>query len=122
MAPNGRFTCTFLGQTHMKELHELAMEAYPGIKFPAQGFDLWFENAPQELKEFFKVIDFEEHKNDLLVPDEELIFDYVSSFSEEFKEKLSRDRDSFLEKICEKKNEDGFMFIHKSTGVVMCEA
>ncbi len=122
LAPNGRFTCTLLGQTHMKELHDLVCESYPGVKFPAQGFDLWFENAVEELGEFFKVKDAQEQPNDLMVPDEELIFNYVSSFSEEFKEILSRDREAFLKKICEQKDEDGFMFIHKSTGVVVCEA
>ncbi len=122
LSPSGRFTCTLLGQTHMKELHELVIENYPGVKFPAVGFDLWFENATDELKAFFKVKGKEEQINDLLVPDEELIFNYVASFSDEFKEILARDCEVFLQKICEKKNEDGYMFIHKSTGVVVCEA
>ena len=122
LAPTGRFTCTMIGQTHMKELHDLVIETYPGVKFPAVGFDLWYENVTDELKDFFKVKGVEEQKNDLLVPDEELILNYVASFNEEFKGIMARDRESFLQKICAKKNDEGFMYIHKSSGVVVCEA
>ena len=64
----------------------------------------------------------EEHKNDLYVPDEELIFNYVGSYSKEAMELISRDRDTFFKRVQSKMNDDGTMFIHKSTGVVICEA
>lgn len=122
LKPTGRFTCTLIGRTHMKELHEMVIETYPGVKFPAMGFDLWFENATEELGEFFQIKNVEEQKNDLLVPDEELIYNYVSSFSDEYKQLLIRDREAFIQKICDRKNEEGFMHIHKSYGVVVCVA
>ena len=59
---------------------------------------------------------------ELLVPDEELIYNYVSSFSDEYKQLLIRDREAFIQKICDRKNEEGFMYIHKSYGVVVCVA
>ena len=122
LAKNGRFSCTLLGKYHMKEIHDLVIETYPDVKFPFRGFDLFLENAGEELSSVFKVTSSEEHENNLLVPDEELIYNYISSFSEELKELANRDRELLLDKICARKNEDGYMFIHKSTGVVVCEA
>ena len=122
LAKDGRFTCTLIGQHHMKELHDFVTEFYPSIKFPSGGFDIWLETAKAELESFFNVLSVEEHKNDLYVPDEELIFNYVGSYSKEAKELISRDRDTFFKRVQSKMNDDGTMFIHKSTGVVICEA
>ena len=121
LAENGRFTCTLIGQHHMREIHEFINEYYPSIKLLSGGFDIWLETAEEELRDFFKVTGVEEHPNDLLVPDEEAVFDYVSSYSEESRELISRDRELFLERVRGRMNEDGCMYIHKSTGVVVCE-
>ena len=117
---DGKFNCTLLGKTHMQQLHELVMEMYPEVKFPFKNFDFFLENAGKELETCFTVRDVEEHKNDLLVPDEEMVLDYIASFTEEIKELVSRDREMLLGKIRERMNEDGLMYIHKSTGVVRC--
>ena len=122
LSEGGRFTCTLIGQTHLRELHDFVTEYYPGIKFPSGAFDLWLETAKDELQSFFDVLSVEEHENDLLVPDEELIFNYVASYSREAKELISRDREAFYDRVRSKMNDDGIMFIHKSTGVVICEA
>ena len=122
LAKNGRFSCTLIGQHHMEQLHEFLYEFYPDAKLLSGSFDLWLETAREELAPFFKVTDVEEHKNDLMVPDEEAVFDYVASYSEECKEMISRDRPAFFEHVHSKMDAEGYMFIHKSTGVVMCEA
>ena len=83
-------------------------------------FDILLETASDELKDFFKVNSVEEHENDLLVPDEEVVFNYVSSFSEEAAETLNAHREMFLQAIRDEMNDNGDMFIHKSTGIVMC--
>ncbi len=121
LTENGIFTCTLIGQQHMRELHEFVTEFYPGIKFPSGGFDLWLETARDELKDYFEVVSVEEHKNDLYVPDEELIFNYVASYSQEAKDRISRDKEAFFDRVRFKMNEDGNMYIHKSTGVVICK-
>ncbi len=121
LAENGRFTCTLIGQQHMRELHDFVTEYYPGIKFPSGGFDLWLETAKDELADYFDVISVEEHKNDLYVPDEELIFNYVASYSKEAKAQISKDKETFFDRVRSKMDEDGNMYIHKSTGVVICE-
>ena len=121
LAENGKFTCTLIGLHHMREIHEFIDEYYPGIKLLSGGFDIWLETAEEELRDFFRVTRVEEQPNDLLVPDEEAIFDYVSSYSDESREMISRDRELFLERIRSRMNEDGCMYIHKSTGVVVCD-
>lgn len=120
LSEHGRFSCTLIGQTHMRELHDFVAEYYPKIKFPSGGFDIWLETAKDELNRFFCVQSVEEHKNDLYVPDEELIFNYVASYSDEAKELISRDKEAFYERVHSKMDEDGNMFIHKSTGLIVC--
>ena len=122
LAKDGRFSCSLIGQTHMRELHDFVDEYYPSIKFPSASFDIWLETAREELKNFFNVVSVEEHENDLYVPDKELIFNYVASYSKEAKELVSRDKEAFFDRVRSKMNEDGVMYIHKSTGVVVCEA
>jgi hypothetical protein len=57
-----------------------------------------------------------------MVPDDEMIFNYISSFSEECKAAVTRDREEFMEKIHEQMDDEGYMYIHKSTGVAICAA
>ena len=122
LAKGGRFSCSLIGKNHMKELHDFIDEYYPNIGFPSEKFDFLLETAEEELKNYFKVIKVEEQENDLLVPDEELVFNYVGSYSQTAKEIISKEKKLFLEHVCSKKNTDGYMYIHKSTGNVVCEA
>ncbi|MCR5342331.1 MAG: MerR family transcriptional regulator [Butyrivibrio sp.] len=122
LAKNGRFTCTLLGEKHMQEIHNLVIDNYPGMKFPFLNFDFFLDNCKNELQNYFRVLDVEEHKNDLMVPDDEMIFNYISSFSEECKAAVTRDREEFMEKIHEQMDDEGYMYIHKSTGVAICAA
>ncbi|MDD5933981.1 MAG: MerR family transcriptional regulator [Clostridiales bacterium] len=120
LSPKGRFSCTLIGNHHLQELHQLVRKHYPKIHIPSDSFDLWFENAPKELEEFFSQVSSMEQKNDLLVPDEEIVFHYVCSYSEEAKEILKKDKEHFLQLVREQMNADGYLFIHKSTGIVVC--
>ncbi len=121
LADSGRFTCTLIGRTHLQELHDFLAEYYPGIRFPSGSFDLWLETAKDELEDYFNVVSVEEHKNDLYVPDEQLIFNYIASYSKEAREQINQDKETFFDRVRSKMNEDGNMYIHKSTGVVICE-
>ena len=47
---------------------------------------------------------------------------YVALYSEMAKELVNRDKETFFERVRSKMNEDGTMYIHKSTGVVICAA
>lgn len=121
LAEDGRFSCSLIGKEHLRELHEFTQEFYPEMKIPASGFDLWLETAAEELEPYFEILETQEQKNDLLVPDEELIFEYVSSYSEQAKELISKDKQLFLKRVKSRMNEDGCMFIHKATGLVICK-
>lgn len=120
LTEDGRFSCSLIGKNHLPELHEFVREYYPQIKIPSSGFDLWLETAQEELSTFFKVLDMVEQKNDLLVPEEELIFEYVSSYSIQAKEVIGRNKDLFLERVRSKMNEEGYMYIHKAVGLLIC--
>lgn len=120
LAENGRFSCSLIGRKHFFELHELIREYYPEIKIPSDSFDIWLETAKEELCNYFTVLQVEEQENDLLVPEEELVFDYISSYSTQAREIVSNDKERLLDLVRAKKNTDGYLYIHKSTGIVMC--
>lgn len=121
LLPTGRFSCSLIGEMHMRELHDFVNEYYPEIVVPSSSFDIWLENAKEELSDYFDVRLVEEQENNLLVPDEELVYEYVSSYSKSAAEIISTDKELFLERVRGKMDSDGYMFIHKSTGMVVCD-
>ena len=121
LTDQGRFSCSLIGRTHMRELHEFLREYYPEIKIPSASFDIWLENAPEELEKYFKVTMAEEQDNDLLVPEEELVYAYVSSYSAEASAVIGRDKELFMEQVRSRMDMEGYMYIHKSVGMVVCE-
>ena len=118
--PKGIFSCSLIGREHNRELHDLLREYYPMIEILSEGFDIFLETAEEELQEYFPQAEAWEQENDLLVPDVELIYNYVASYSPEAAGILKKDRARFLERVQAQMNADGFMYIHKSTGVVIC--
>ena len=121
LSEKGRFSCTLIGKKHFLELNDMLREYDPGIHIPSSAFDIWMETARQELEPYFTVLSAEEQKNDLLVPDEELILEYASSYSHEVKEIITRDKELFLKRVRDKMDKAGYMYIQKSTGIVICE-
>lgn len=117
---DGIFSCSLIGKKHNRELHQLVRRFYPEIKIPSESFDINLEMAEEELQQFFSGIEWWEQKNDLLVPDARLVYDYVASYSKEAAEILQKDRTNFLKQVESEKNPDGLFYIHKSTGVVVC--
>lgn len=117
---DGIFSCSLIGREHNRELHQMVRQFYPEIKIPSEAFDISLETAEEELQQFFSGIEWWEQDNDLLVPDTELVYDYVASYSKEAAEILQKDRANFLKRIENDKNPDGLLYIHKSTGVVVC--
>lgn len=121
LSETGIFSCSLIGKTHNLELHTFIQKYYPQINIPSAAFDIWLETAREELCDYFTVIEVDEQKNDLLVPDAELIFDYISSYSKQARELISDDKEQFLGHVKARMNDDGYMYIHKSTGVVLCK-
>lgn len=117
---NGRFSCTLTGQNHMKEINEIAKSQEEEIVFSAAQFDILLENANQELKQFFQVLSVEEQENDLQIPDATVVLDYISSFSDQAKRQVAMNREQLLDAV-ERRMKDGYLFVHKSTGIVICK-
>ena len=104
LADNGRFSCSLIGKTHLQELHNFLKEYYPSIGIPSALFDIWLETADKELAPYFTVLSVEEQENDLLVPEEGLVLEYVSSYSEKAKRIAHADGARFLERVRLKMN------------------
>lgn len=117
---NGVFSCSLIGRKHFWELHELLKRFYPQIAIPSESFDILLESAEEELQQYFSGIEWWEQDNDLLVPDSELVYNYVASYSKEAAEILRKDQANFMKRIEKEKNPEGFLYIHKATGVVVC--
>lgn len=117
---NGVFSCSLIGREHNRELHQLLKRFYPQIAIPSESFDILLESAEEELQQYFSGIEWWEQDNDLLVPDSELVYNYVASYSKEAAEILKKDRANFMKRIEKEKNPEGFLYIHKATGVVVC--
>lgn len=80
---NGVFSCSLIGREHNRELHQLLKRFYPQIAIPSESFDISLETAEAELQQYFSGIEWWEQNNDLLVPDSELVYNYVVSYSKE---------------------------------------
>lgn len=118
LAETGRFSCSLIGKKHFWELHEFIRKYYPEIKIPSDSFDIWLETAQEELSDFFHILFVKEQKNDLMVQEEELIFNYILSYSKQAREIIYDDREQFMEYIRKEKNAEGYFYIHKSTGMI----
>ena len=121
LSDTGRFSCTLIGKKHLYEMHEMVRRYYPEIGIPSDAFDIWLETAEEELENCFNVLSVQEQENDLLVPDENLIYEYISSYSQSARDIISREKELFLGRVRNEMNDEGFMYIHKSTGIVICE-
>ena len=117
---DGIFSCSLIGKEHNRELHEILRKFYPGIRISSESFDISLETAEEELQQFFSKVEWWQQDNDLLVPDAGLVYNYVASYSKEAAEILKKDKENFLNRVEQKKNAEGLIYIHKATGVVVC--
>lgn len=117
---DGIFSCSLIGKEHNRELHQLIKRYCPQLAIPSESFDIFLETAEEELRPFFGRIEWWEQENDLLVPDASLAYDYAASYSKEAARILEKEKAGFLKLLEKEKNSDGFLYIHKSTGMVAC--
>ncbi len=120
---DGTFYCSTVGDTHMKELHQLVIDFDPRIEMPFQnltgGFHL--ENAEPQLLKHFSHVDRQDQDNDLIVDDPQAIYDYIYSFPGNASLILEQQGRKLMAAIQEKLSREGAMFIHKSTGMFICK-
>lgn len=122
LKPTGAFFCSTVGNTHMRELHELVAVFDKRIEMPSINFTVGFqlENAKPQLHKFFSKVERFDHENDLIVEDADSIYDYVYSYPGNAPYILSQRGEEFRSMIQDKLEKEGAIFIHKSTGMFVC--
>ena len=122
LKPNGAFFCSTVGNTHMKELHDLAFGFDARIELPSIRFSLEFslENAKEQLQKAFSKIERYDHENDLIVDDADVIYDYIDSYPGNAHFILAQRGDEFRQMLQSKLEKEGAIFIHKATGIFIC--
>lgn len=122
LKPEGCFCCSTVGDTHMRELHELVREFDDRLEMPftsiTAGFHL--ENGEGQLRKFFSRVERMEQDNDLLVDNADAIYDYVYSYPGNAPCILERRGEEFRRMLQEKIEREGSIFIHKSAGMFVC--
>lgn len=113
----GMFYASTIGDTHNKELHELAREFDERIVVPrwaTESFKL--ENGGEQLQKAFPLVTVEEMLNDLLVPDPEVVYHYVESWVGNAKSILAERGEEFRKFLEKRISPEKPFFCHKSTG------
>lgn len=119
----GRFICSTIGDTHMRELHHMVAEFDARIEMPFRKMTTGFrlENGQAQLEPFFSRVERMDQENDLIVDDVEAIYDYVCSYPGNASLILEQRGQDFRNLLREKMEREGAIFIHKSTGMFRCK-
>lgn len=122
LKPTGTFCCSTVGDSHMRELHELVADLDPRIEVPFQDLTGSFrlENAQPRLCKYFAHVERQIQDNDLIVDDPQVIYDYICSFPGNAALILEQRGEELRTLLRDKLRREGAMFIHKSTGMFIC--
>ena len=122
LKPGGRFLCSTIGDSHMRELHEIVEAFDARIEMPFRsitgGFRL--ENAMEQLRPHFTRIERMDQENNLIVDDIEAICDYVSSYPGNAACILEQRGEELRGLLRQRMDREGAIFIHKSAGIFRC--
>lgn len=118
----GRFLCSTIGNSHMRELHGIVEEFDPRIDMPFRKITAGFrlENGEAQLKPFFSRIERMDQDNDLVVDEVEAIYDYVCSYPGNASCILEQRGEEFRRRLQERMEKEGAILIHKATGMFRC--
>ena len=122
LKPEGMFCATTVGDTHMRELHELVARFDSRIEVPAERITCGFrlENGEEQLAQVFEQIECVMFDSDLLVDEAEPVYHYVYSYPGKAHEFLEERKQDFLDMVNEIIQKEGAFYIHKSTGMFRC--
>lgn len=122
LRPGGILFCSTVGENHMKELHELVEQFDERIEIPLKMITARFslQNGAEQLQRLFSHVDREEYMSNLLVDDEDVIYDYVYSYPGNAPLILDKRGDELRKLIQHYIARDGAMLIHKETGMFIC--
>lgn len=118
----GRFICSTIGESHMKELHDMVEAFDKRIEIPFRKITAGFrlENGEEQLAPFFSCIECMEQENDLIVDDIEAVYHYVCSYPGNAALILEQRGQEFRRLLQERMEKEGAIFIHKSSGLFCC--
>ncbi len=119
---DGKFVASTVGETNMSELYELLADFDDQAGAPGwiiEGFSL--ENGKNQLSPYFGKVRRYEQKNDLLVPDAEVVYNYVRSLPGAIGQMAEKKEQKLRKFLKEKISAENPFFIHKSTGVFVAE-
>lgn len=119
---SGSFFCSTIGNSHMKELHEIVSSFDRRIEMPFSGLTKGFrlENGEGQLCKFFAVVECERQENDLVVDNAEVVYDYVYSYPGNAPCILEQRETEFRELLEKMLRREGAIYIHKDTGMFIC--
>ncbi len=117
---NGKFFASTVGENHMKEIFDLIQGFAPEAEVPSwmsQGFSL--ENGEEQILPYFSKVEVLKHDNNLLVPDVDVIFNYLASLPGNINTIVVKNEHRLKEYLKKKISEEHPYFIQKATGVII---
>lgn len=115
----GVFYCSTIGENHMKEINDFIEQFDNNIENTFAGviknFNL--ENGEEQLSKHFRKINLEIRENDLMVDDEEAIYQYAHSYAGSVAKILEKKEASFKSIVRKVIEQQGAFYIHKSQGI-----
>lgn len=122
LKPQGRLCCSTIGNTHLKEMHDIVAAFDSRIDMPFRNLTKSFrlENGREQLEKVFGAVNRKDYANDLLVDDAKAIYNYVASYPGNAAYVLEQRGEEFMELLENKIKTDGAIFIHGSTGIFIC--
>ncbi len=123
LKPEGIFFCTTVGEKHMDEMHNIVRGFDSRIEVPFESITAVFqlENGKEQLDKFFRVVERTDYISDLEINNAEVIYNYIHSFPGNAAYILEQ-RGGELRKMLEERiKREGFIYIHKSTGMFICK-
>lgn len=117
---NGKFFASTVGENHMKEIFDLIQGFASEAEAPSwmsQGFSL--ENGEEQILPYFSKVKVLKHDNNLLVPDVDVIFNYLASLPGNINTIVVKNEHRLKEYLKKKISEEHPYFIQKATGVII---
>jgi len=123
LKPEGIFFCTTVGEKHMDEMHNIVRGFDSRIEVPFESITAVFqlENGKEQLDKFFQVVERTDYISDLEINNAEVIYNYIHSFPGNAAYILEQRGSELRQMLEERIKREGFIYIHKSTGMFICK-
>lgn len=118
---NGRFICATVGENHMLELRNLAIQFDNNLNLSHEAVSDAFslENGEKQLMTVFKNVQNINYEDSLIVDNCKAIYDYIYSVWGNTKSIIDNTKKSLMDFI-EKKLKKGPLYVTKCTGIFIC--